>query len=103
MITLDNIIPRMPDSPFIQPINWQINNDEVWGVVGRNGSGKSLLSELVCGKIAVQSGNLRYHFLEDPDKSTGNRLPSQQIKKDRVQCRLYPTRLPEAVLPATVQ
>ena len=81
MITLDNIIPRMPDSPFIQPINWQINNDEVWGVVGRNGSGKSLLSELVCGKIAVQSGNLRYHFLEDPDKSTGNRLPSQQIKK----------------------
>lgn len=81
LITLDNIVPRMPDSPFSEPIHWQIDTDEVWGVVGRNGSGKSLLSELVAGKIAVQSGTVRYHFLEEPDGKMGGRLPSQQIRK----------------------
>lgn len=81
VIALDNVIPRMPDSPFTQPINWQINSDEVWGITGRNGSGKSLLSELICGKIAIQSGNIRYHFSDDPDKKGGFRLPSQQIRK----------------------
>mgnify|MGYP001092727272 CR=1 FL=1 len=80
-IACENVVPRMPDSPFTQPINWQINSDEVWGIVGRNGSGKSLLSELICGKIAIQSGDIRYHFPEDPDKSTCSLLPSQQIRK----------------------
>ena len=65
----------MPDSPFIRPINWQINSHEVWGVVGPNGSGKSLLAELMCGKIPVQSGKIHYHFL---DKSA---FPSRWIKK----------------------
>lgn len=80
IITFDNVIPRMPDSPFSEPVNWQINNDEVWGVTGRNGSGKSLLSDLIYGKIALHSGNIRYHFLDDIDNNGGS-LPSQQIKK----------------------
>lgn len=81
LITLDNIVPRMPDSPFNEAINWQINRGEIWGVIGRNGSGKSLLSELIGGKIAVQSGSIRYHFPDESDKSTGSQLPSQLIRK----------------------
>lgn len=80
-ISLRNVIPRMPESPFTCPIDWQINSDEVWGVIGHNGSGKSLLSELLCGKIAVQSGNIRYHFLDDPEEKVASPLPSQQIRK----------------------
>lgn len=81
LVSLHNVIPRMPDSPFTRPIDWQINTDEVWGVVGPNGSGKSLLSELICGKIAVQSGNIRYHFPEDPESDTGFLFPAQRIRK----------------------
>lgn len=80
-IALENVVPGMPDSPFTRPIDWLINSDEVWGVVGRNGSGKSLLSELICGKIAVQSGKIRYYFSDDPDKNAGSLLPSQRIRK----------------------
>ncbi|MEA4916975.1 ATP-binding cassette domain-containing protein [Proteiniphilum sp.] len=80
-ITLQNVVPRMPESPFTQPINWDINRGEVWSIVGRNGSGKSLLSNLICGKIAIQSGNIRYHLLEEPDAKMDGRLPSQQIRK----------------------
>ncbi len=80
-ISLRNVVPRMPESPFTQPVNWDINRGEVWGIVGRNGSGKSLLSELIGGKIAVQSGEIKYHFLEDRDRQNNPRLPSQQIRK----------------------
>lgn len=80
-IELNNVIPRLPDSPFTSPINWHIRTDEVWGVVGPNGSGKSLLAGLVQGKIAVQSGNIRYHFLKDTEDANGFIHPARQIKK----------------------
>ncbi|MDR2816209.1 MAG: ATP-binding cassette domain-containing protein [Proteiniphilum sp.] len=81
LVSLDNVIPRMPDSPFIRPVNWQINTDEAWGVVGPNGSGKSLLSELICGKIAVRSGHIRYHFPEETGEKGASLFPAQRIRK----------------------
>lgn len=80
-ISLQNVVTRLPDSPFTHPFDWQINTDEVWGVIGPNGSGKSLLSELICGKIAVLSGNIRYHFSEETEEKTGSLFPAQRIRK----------------------
>lgn len=80
-IELNDVIPRLPGSPFTSPINWHIQADEVWGVVGPNGSGKSLLAELMQGKIAVQSGNIRYPFLKDTEDANGFIHPARQIKK----------------------
>src|SRR5690554_3369926 len=80
-IELNDVIPRLPGSPFTSPINWHILADEVWGVVGPNGSGKSLLADLIRGKIAVQSGNIRYPFLKDTEDANGFIHPARQIKK----------------------
>lgn len=55
----------MPDSPFSIPIDWQMNKREIWTMIGANGSGKSLLSEVIAGRYALKEGEIKYHFLEE--------------------------------------
>ncbi len=62
-IIVENVVPRLADSPFDSPINWEVRVGEVWGILGHNGSGKSLLGQLIQGKIAVKSGKISYPFL----------------------------------------
>lgn len=87
LITLCGVVPRLPDSPFTEPLDWQINQGEVWGVTGKNGSGKSLLADLVRGKTAIRSGEILYDFSAAFQKYgknvSSNRppLPSQGIRK----------------------
>jgi len=75
-ISLNNVIPEMEHSPFLKPINWQINQGEIWSVIGSNGSGKTLISQILQGKFALQSGNIKYHFIEDRlYQNAGNKHP----------------------------
>lgn len=67
-ISLKNIVPRMPDSPFIEPLNWEIKDDEIWTVLGPNGSGKSLLGEIICGRYGLNSGEISYPFMDEMRK-----------------------------------
>ena len=81
-ISLNHILPRLPESPFIQPVNWQINEDEIWTILGNNGSGKSLLADTVRGRWLLDKGKIQYHFYEKlkqqhPKKYNG---PTQLIK-----------------------
>lgn len=80
LIRMEQVVPKMTDSPFTNPINWQINSGEIWGIVGRNGSGKTLLTELICGKIAIQSGNINYHFPENATAQQSITYAAQRIK-----------------------
>jgi molybdate transport system ATP-binding protein len=62
-ISFNNVVPLIPNSPFHQPINWQINTGELWAVIGNNGCGKSMLSKVILGQYAINSGFIEYHFL----------------------------------------
>jgi molybdate transport system ATP-binding protein len=82
-ISLDNVIPRMPESPFSEAVSWKINKGEIWTVLGPNGSGKTLLSEIICGRYGLQGGTIDYPFLEElhslePDKM---HLPHEYIRR----------------------
>lgn len=71
-------VPRIADSPFLQPLNWRVNTGEAWSILGRNGSGKSLFAEVVCGKYNLVRGKIDYPFLSEirsPDTE------SAQIRK----------------------
>ena len=81
-ISLHHILPRLEESPFKQPINWQINKGEIWTILGNNGSGKSVLAETIRGRWRLDEGEIIYHFYEkikqqNPEKYFG---PSQLIK-----------------------
>ncbi len=63
-LSLENALPRIPGVSFSTPVNWQIQNGEIWAVAGENGSGKSLLAELITGQYGLNEGDINYHFLE---------------------------------------
>lgn len=66
LISLIHPVPRMPEFRFKTPIIWNINKGEQWAVVGANGSGKSLLANMIQGRIALRDldGEIKYNFTE---------------------------------------
>ena len=56
----------MSEFRFKTPIMWNINKGEQWAIVGANGSGKSLLANMIQGRIALRDldGEIKYNFNE---------------------------------------
>ena len=82
-ITFNQLVPRMPEPVFGQPINWQIHWGEVWAITGANGSGKSILAEVLSGRFIAQSGEIVYHFIADIKQNISDShtlWPDQYIK-----------------------
>lgn len=51
----------------LQPISIQINTGDVLGIVGENGNGKTTLLRCMAGQLALDSGELSFAQLENPD------------------------------------
>jgi molybdate transport system ATP-binding protein len=69
-LTIQNILPRIFNSPFPEPFSWKMNAGEIWSVLGPNGSGKSLLADMICGNQSLRQGVIDYHFLEETNAET---------------------------------
>jgi ABC-2 type transport system ATP-binding protein len=51
----------------LQPISIQINTGDVLGVVGENGNGKTTLLRCMAAQLALDSGEVNFAQLQDPD------------------------------------
>jgi len=71
-ITFTNYLPRTPYRVLNQPVTWQINEGEVWAIIGLNGTGKSWFMSLLRGNMPAMSGSVEYHFLEDERQRLGD-------------------------------
>lgn len=58
LIKIENAIPRIDFIQFSEPINWSIKTDEHWVIIGPNGSGKTVLIDILTGKYALKSGKV---------------------------------------------
>lgn len=58
IIEISAAIPRLEHLQFEEAINWQIKSREHWAVIGPNGSGKTILIDILLGKYALKSGEI---------------------------------------------
>jgi molybdate transport system ATP-binding protein len=81
-ISLHHILPRIPESPFSRPIDWQVNKGEIWTILGNNGSGKSVLADTIRGRWRLDEGEIQYHFYEKIKLQNSKKYygPTQLIK-----------------------
>lgn len=76
IIEAKEVTPRLEQLKFTAPINWSIKKDEHWAIIGPNGSGKTVLTDILTGKYALKSGEIICK------SSTGNNLPISSVVKN---------------------
>ncbi len=71
ILSVRNAVPRLDNIRFQEPINWTIGENEHWAVIGRNGAGKTLLTDILREKYALKEGEILF---------AGNGRLSEQIR-----------------------
>ncbi|NCC99573.1 MAG: ATP-binding cassette domain-containing protein [Bacteroidia bacterium] len=80
-IDIKQVLPRIPGKIFSKPFNFQIKQGQCWAFYGKNGSGKTLLSEIICGRYGLKSGVIEYPFIDEIRKTVSDYIyPRQYIK-----------------------
>jgi molybdate transport system ATP-binding protein len=60
IIQIREVVTRLPELRFEEPLNWTIEEGQQWAVVGPNGAGKSLIADVIQRKFALKEGEVLY-------------------------------------------
>lgn len=61
-VSVTNVVTRLPELRFKKPFNWTIREGEQWAVIGPNGSGKTLVTDIIQNKYALKEGFVSVGF-----------------------------------------
>lgn len=63
LVSTQNLEKSYGSSSFgLGPINMELHQGEILGLVGENGNGKTTLLRCLCGELYATSGEVKYHF-----------------------------------------
>lgn len=67
LITATGISKQYNTGHFsLKPVNLEIGSGNIIGIVGENGNGKTTLLRMLGGQLALDAGNIKYHFISEP-------------------------------------
>lgn len=58
IVNVNNLYKKIKDDVILNNITFQVKKGEICGIIGRNGSGKSMLFKSICGLINPTSGSI---------------------------------------------
>jgi len=61
-VCINDTIARLPELRFKKPVSWILHKGEQWAVIGPNGSGKTLLADIVQCRTAIEQGDVIFGF-----------------------------------------
>lgn len=59
VISLENVTKKFGNTTILQHINIQFEEGKIYGIVGRNGSGKTVLFKLIVGYLSATTGKVK--------------------------------------------
>lgn len=74
LIELCNAIPSLAEYRLNVPVSLSINRGDQLAIVGPNGSGKTLLADIIMGKRTLQAGKRIMNFTDVPETKTHARI-----------------------------
>ena len=61
VLSLENISVRKYDSVVLSEVSWNVEAGQNWAITGLNGSGKTILLDIIAGKWPVWKGKIHYN------------------------------------------
>lgn len=62
MVNIRNVVTRLPELRFEEPLNWTIEEGQQWAVIGPNGAGKTLIADVMQRKFALKEGEVTFGY-----------------------------------------
>lgn len=62
VISIEDVVPRLPELRFSTPLNWEIEEGQQWAVIGPNGAGKTLVADIMQRKFAIKEGEVSFGY-----------------------------------------
>lgn len=62
MVNIRNVVTRLPELRFEEPLNWTIEEGQQWAVIGPNGAGKTLIADILQRKFALKEGEVTFGY-----------------------------------------
>lgn len=64
VIVIDKLTKSFKGKTVLEDVNMQLQEGGIYGIVGDNGSGKTVLLKLICGFMKPDSGTVFIHHLK---------------------------------------
>lgn len=72
-LEIKNLTKKFGDNVVLEDINLELNSNKIYGFIGRNGSGKSVLLKIICGFYTPTTGHI---LLDGDDYISRNEFPT---------------------------
>lgn len=69
-LVLKDVTKKFGDNVILKNVNLKFESGKIYGFIGRNGSGKSVLLKLICGFYAVTSGEILLDGMNYTEKNS---------------------------------
>lgn len=60
VVNIRNVVTRLPELRFEEPLDWTIEEGQQWAIVGPNGAGKTLIADIMQRKHAFREGEVTF-------------------------------------------
>ncbi|QHS56711.1 ATP-binding cassette domain-containing protein [Mucilaginibacter sp. 14171R-50] len=65
LINIHNASIKLPEKFLSTNLNFVLHPGQNWALIGKSGSGKSVLLQVIAGNMAISGGNITYGFMDE--------------------------------------